>query len=69
LGALEVLLTAVPGLGDILPATTAIRPFLQQWLPNTLTSYRDAFVFMVLILMLLVRPNGLLGKRQREEMK
>ena len=45
------------------------RPFLQQWLPNTLTSYRDAFVFIVLILMLLVRPNGLLGKRQREEMK
>ena len=69
LGALEVLLTAVPGLGDILPATNVFRPFLQQWLPNTLTSYRDAFVFIALILMLLVRPNGLLGKRQREEIK
>jgi branched-subunit amino acid ABC-type transport system permease component len=66
---LEVLLTAVPGLGDILPTAAPIRPFLQQWLPNTLTSYRDAFVFIALIVMLLVRPNGLLGKRQREEMK
>ena len=32
-----------------------------------LTSYRDAFVFVVLILMLLFRPNGLLGRREREE--
>jgi branched-chain amino acid transport system permease protein len=69
LGALEVLLTAVPGLGDILPASATLKPFLQQWLPNTLTSYRDAFVFIALILVLLVRPNGLLGKREREEMK
>ncbi len=69
LGGLEVLLTAIPGLGDILPAGAAMKPFLQQWLPNSLTSYRDAFVFIALILMLLVRPNGLLGKREREEMK
>ncbi len=69
LGGLEVLLTALPGLGDILPAGAAARPFLQQWLPNSLTSYRDAFVFIALILMLLIRPNGLLGKREREEMK
>jgi branched-chain amino acid transport system permease protein len=69
LGGLEVLLTAIPGLGDLLPADAALRPFLQQWLPNSLTSYRDAFVFVALILMLLVRPNGLLGKREREEMK
>jgi branched-chain amino acid transport system permease protein len=69
LGGLEVLLTAIPGLGDLLPADAALRPFLQQWLPNSLTSYRDAFVFIALILMLLVRPNGLLGKREREEMK
>ncbi len=69
LGGLEVLLTALPGLGDILPAGAAAKPFLQQWLPNSLTSYRDAFVFIALILMLLIRPNGLLGKREREEMK
>lgn len=69
LGGLEVLLTAVPGLGDLLPAGAALKPFFQEWLPNTLTSYRDAFVFIALILMLLVRPNGLLGKREREEMK
>src|SRR5574341_1164601 len=56
LGALEVLLTAIPGIGDILP-------------PGTLTSYRDAFVFVVLILMLLFRPNGILGRRGREEMQ
>ncbi len=69
LGGLEVLLTAVPGLGDILPADAAAKTFLQQWLPNSLTSYRDAFVFIALILMLLIKPNGLLGKREREEMK
>jgi branched-chain amino acid transport system permease protein len=69
LGGLEVLLTALPGLGDILPAGAAAKTFLQQWLPNSLTSYRDAFVFVALILMLLIRPNGLLGKREREEMK
>lgn len=69
LGALEVVLTAIPGLGDILPADAGLRPFLQQWLPAWLTSYRDAFVFLALILMLLVRPNGLLGKAEREEMK
>jgi branched-chain amino acid transport system permease protein len=69
LGGLEVLLTALPGLGDILPAGAVLKPFLQQWLPNSLTSYRDAFVFVALILMLLIRPNGLLGKREREEME
>jgi branched-chain amino acid transport system permease protein len=72
LGGLEVLLTAVPGIGDILPpslATPGLLAFLKQWLPSSLTSYRDAFVFVVLILVLLFRPNGLLGKREREEMQ
>ena len=72
LGALEVLLTAIPGIGDILPpgmVSPGVQAFLKRWLPGTLTSYRDAFVFVVLILMLLFRPNGILGQRGREEMQ
>jgi branched-chain amino acid transport system permease protein len=69
LGALEVLLTAIPGIGDILPpdlVSPAIQAFLKQWLPGSLSSYRDAFVFVALILMLLFRPNGIMGKRVNE---
>jgi branched-subunit amino acid ABC-type transport system permease component len=44
-----------------------VRAFLQQWLPSGLASYRDAVVFVVLILVLLVRPQGILGKRDRED--
>ena len=71
LGALEVLLTALPGIGDILPpglATPGLQAFLRQWLPSSLSGYRDAFVFVALILMLLFRPNGILGKRGRDEL-
>jgi branched-chain amino acid transport system permease protein len=70
LGALEVLLTALPGIGDILPpgmVTPEMRAFLRQWLPSSLTGYRDAFVFVALILMLRFRPNGILGRRDRED--
>lgn len=35
--------------------------FLAGYLPDSLTSYQTAFVFMILIIILLVRPNGLLG--------
>jgi branched-chain amino acid transport system permease protein len=72
LGALEVLLTAVPGIGDILPpglVSPGVQEALKQWLPSTLTSYRDAFVFVALILMLLFRPDGILGWHDREEMR
>jgi branched-chain amino acid transport system permease protein len=71
LGGLEVLLTAIPGIGDILPpglVSPGVQVWLKQWLPSSLTSYRDAFVFVVLILVLLFRPNGILGRREREEM-
>jgi branched-chain amino acid transport system permease protein len=64
LGFLEVILTAIPGLGDILPVATtspAVINFFKTYLPSSLTSYRDAFVFVVLILLLLVRPGGILG--------
>ena len=40
---------------------------LQAFLPPALSSYRDAFVFLVLILVLLVRPNGLLGLNAPEK--
>jgi branched-chain amino acid transport system permease protein len=65
LGFLEVLVTALAGIGDLLPVGSVspeVRAFLQQWLPSSLASYRDAVVFIVLILVLLVRPQGILGK-------
>jgi branched-chain amino acid transport system permease protein len=71
LGVLEVLLTALPGIGDILPpglVSPGGKALLQQWLPSSLSGYRDAFVFLALILMLLFRPNGILGKRSQDEL-
>ncbi|HET9083403.1 MAG TPA: branched-chain amino acid ABC transporter permease [Candidatus Limnocylindrales bacterium] len=70
LGFLEVLVTALAGIGDLLPAGSVppeVKGFLQQWLPSGLASWRDAVVFIVLILVLLVRPQGILGKRSRED--
>lgn len=72
LGALEVVLTALPGIGDILPpgmVSPAVQEALKQWLPGSLTGYRDAFVFVALILMLLFRPGGILIQRDQEEMR
>jgi branched-chain amino acid transport system permease protein len=66
LGILEVLVTSLAGIGDLLPAGSVspeVRAFLQQWLPSGLASWRDAIVFIVLILVLLVRPQGILGRR------
>ncbi|MGA2548215.1 MAG: branched-chain amino acid ABC transporter permease [Rectinemataceae bacterium] len=40
---------------------------LQGLLPPSLTSYRDAFVFAILIALLLWRPNGILGSTEREK--
>jgi branched-chain amino acid transport system permease protein len=71
LGGLEVLLTAIPGIGDILPpglVSSGTQAWLKHWLPSSLSSYRDAFVFVVLILVLLFRPNGIMGRREREEL-
>jgi branched-chain amino acid transport system permease protein len=33
----------------------------------TLSGYRDAFAFILLIVVLLAKPTGLLGKRQAEK--
>jgi branched-chain amino acid transport system permease protein len=70
LGFLEVLVTALAGIGNILPpgsVSPEIRSLLQQVLPGSLASWRDAIVFVVLILVLLVRPQGILGRRNRED--
>jgi branched-chain amino acid transport system permease protein len=72
LGALEVILTALPGIGDILPpgmVSPPVHAALKEWLPGSLTGYRDAFVFVALILMLLFRPGGILIQRDREELR
>jgi branched-chain amino acid transport system permease protein len=69
LGMLEVLLTALPGLGDILPAATTapgVITFFKTYLPSSLSSWRDAFVFVALILLLLVRPSGIMGTTDRD---
>jgi branched-chain amino acid transport system permease protein len=39
-----------------------LETFLVGYLPDALAQYRDAYVFLVLILVLLVRPSGLFGK-------
>jgi branched-chain amino acid transport system permease protein len=40
---------------------------LQGILPSSLTPFRDAFVFAILIVLLLFRPNGLLGSTEKEK--
>lgn len=40
---------------------------LQGILPSYLTPFRDAFVFAILIVLLLFRPNGLLGSTEKEK--
>jgi branched-chain amino acid transport system permease protein len=39
-----------------------LETFLVGYLPDALAQYRDAYVFLVLILVLLVRPRGIFGK-------
>ena len=68
LGFLDVLVTSLAGIGDLLPAGSVspeVRQFLQDWLPSGLASWRDAIVFIVLIVVLLVRPQGILGRPQQ----
>lgn len=70
LGLLEIIPTALAGIADILPpgsVSPEVHDALARFLPSSMASYRDAFVFVFLILMLLFRPNGILGGRAREE--
>jgi branched-chain amino acid transport system permease protein len=41
--------------------------FLVAFLPDALTTYRDAFIFSALILILLFRPQGILGSTEAEK--
>ncbi len=63
---------SIPGavLGGLLLG--AIETFATAWMPVLTdgvigTQYRDIFAFSVLVLILLVRPSGLLGERVSEE--
>ena len=40
---------------------------LQGLLPSALTPYRDALVYVILIALLLLRPNGILGSTEKEK--
>ena len=67
---LEVLPTALFGIADIIPRAPSRPRCTTSWrrcFPAHLSGYRDAFVFVFLIVILLFRPNGLLGGRAREE--
>jgi branched-chain amino acid transport system permease protein len=44
-----------------------LETFLVGYLPDALAQYRDAYVFLVLILVLLVKPSGLFGKAETEK--
>ena len=41
--------------------------FLAGWLPAGTTGYRDAVIFALLIVVLLVRPQGILGSTEPEK--
>ena len=41
--------------------------FLVGYLPDALAQFRDAYVFLVLILVLLIRPSGLFGRAVKEK--
>lgn len=59
--------TVIGGLGSLLGAALGglilgvITVGFQTWLPGELSPYRDAFIFAVVIILLLVRPQGLLS--------
>jgi branched-chain amino acid transport system permease protein len=58
---------SLPGaaLGGIVLGSAEI--LLVGLLPPAFSPYRDAFVFIILILVLLVKPNGLLGSTERRK--
>jgi branched-chain amino acid transport system permease protein len=62
----------IGGIGNIMGAVLGgfllgfIELMVIAFLP-TLTGYRDAFAFILLIIVLLVKPSGLLGKNQVEK--
>lgn len=65
--------SVIGGLGSIPGAVLGgyvlgvLEILLQGLLPPVLTPFRDAFVFIILITLLLFRPNGILGSTEREK--
>jgi branched-chain amino acid transport system permease protein len=66
---LEVLPTTFFGIADILPrsAPPLLHDLLAAIFPGAMAGYRDAFVFIFLIIVLLFRPNGILAGPGRED--
>jgi branched-chain amino acid transport system permease protein len=66
--------SVIGGLGSLSGAVIggyvlgALEILLQGLLPAALTPYRDAFVFAILIILLLFRPNGILGSSEKEKL-
>jgi len=65
--------TVIGGMGNLPGAVLGayvlgfLEVLLQGLLPTALTPFRDAFVFLALIVLLLFRPNGILGRTDREK--
>ncbi|MGB9685795.1 MAG: branched-chain amino acid ABC transporter permease [Rectinema subterraneum] len=65
--------SVIGGLGSIPSAVIggyilgSLEILLQGLLPAHLVPFRDAFVFLILISLLLFKPNGLLGKTEKEK--
>jgi len=66
--------SVIGGLGSLSGAVVGayvlggLEILLQGLLPTELTPYRDAFVFLILIALLLFRPNGILGSSEKEKL-
>jgi branched-chain amino acid transport system permease protein len=45
-------------------ALGALETFFNAWLPNQLLAYQEAFVFLVVMLLLSLRPGGIAGRIQ-----
>ncbi len=65
--------TVVGGMGSLVGAAVGgfllgvVTVIFQVALPDSIQSYRDAFVYSSVILVLLIRPNGLFGSKALEE--
>ena len=67
---LEVIPTTFFGIADIIPRSSVppqVHDLLAAIFPGALAGYRDAFVFVFLIIVLLFRPNGILAGPGRED--
>ncbi len=71
LGIKAFIAAVIGGLGSITGAALGafvlafLEIFFAGYLPDSIASYQTVFVFLILILVLLVRPDGLLGKNAK----